>query len=63
MTRAPSTGAITYEELFRGGVAGVSESYVNQAALIGTFSYRERQLLEFYDQTLAALGEPPAPGG
>ena len=53
-------GRIIYEELFRAGVGGVVANHANLMALIGTFSYRERQLLEFYDQTLAALGETPA---
>ena len=37
------------------GMAGVMENYANLSTLIGTFSYRETQLLERYDEMLAAL--------
>ena len=49
-------GEVIYGELFRGGTSGIMEKYVNLSALIGTFSYRESQLLEQYDEMLAALG-------
>ena len=52
-------GGLIYGELFRGGVGGILENYTNLASIIRTFLYRERQLVEFYDRTLAALGEPP----
>ena len=62
-SQAQSVGPILYGELFRGGVAGVLENHANLAALIGTFSYREQQQLERYDEVLASLGETaPAAG-
>ena len=42
-----------------GGTSGIMERYVNLSALISTFSYRESQLLEQYDEMLAALGHAP----
>lgn len=59
-TQSKVTGEIIYRELFRGGIGAVLENYANLAVIIRTFSYREQQLLEFYDQTLVALGEQPA---
>ncbi len=55
-----TAGEILYEEMFRAGVGGVLENYANLATIISTFSYREKQLVEFYDQTLSTLGAPPA---
>ncbi len=54
--QATGVGQVIYGELFRGGVEGVLENYANLAALIGTFSYREKELLERYDEMLASLG-------
>ncbi len=57
-----SAGEILYEEMFRAGVGGVLENYANLATIISTFSYREKQLVEFYDQTLSTLGASPPAG-
>lgn len=64
--QARSVGAIIYGELLRRGLGGMVENLSNLASLIGTFAYREQQLLEYYDQTLGGLGvvaqAPPPPG-
>lgn len=57
--QAKVAGEIIYRELFHAGMSGVLDNYVNLATIINTFMFREKQLLEFYDQTLESLGEPP----
>ena len=50
-----SIAQILYSELYRGGPGAVVSNHRNLAAIIGTFRYRERQLLGVYDENLAAL--------
>lgn len=49
------TGEILYEELYRGGQQAVLQNPAGLATLIGTFVFRERELLERYDEILATL--------
>lgn len=51
--QALSIGEVIYAELYRNGVEGVTGNYRNLGNLIGSFLYRERQLLAVYDSTLA----------
>lgn len=52
--QADSISPLIYEELYRGGTSRILENYRNLASLIGSLAYRERELLELYDRTLAA---------
>lgn len=52
--QAQSIGEIIYAELYRSGVEGVTGNYRNLGNLIGSFLYRERQLIAVYDTTLGA---------
>lgn len=61
--QAAAIGEVIYGELFRNGMAGVLENFANLSALIATFSYRETQLLERYDEMLTSLGHRPSDGG
>lgn len=49
-----SVAQILYGEVYAGGTNAVVQNYQNLGGLISTFSYRERQLLDLYDRTLAA---------
>jgi hypothetical protein len=51
--QALSIGEVIYAELYRNGVEGVTGNYRNLSNLIGSFLYRERQLVAVYDSTLA----------
>lgn len=53
--QARSVGEIIYTEMFRGGLAAIADNYRNFASIIGTFAYREEQMLGIYDETLASL--------
>jgi hypothetical protein len=50
--QAQSVGEVIYGELYRTGVQGVTGNYRNLGNLIGSFLYRERQLIAVYDSTL-----------
>jgi hypothetical protein len=50
--QAQSIGEVIYAELYRNGVEGVTGNYRNLGNLIGSFLYRERQLIAVYDSTL-----------
>lgn len=54
-TQARLAGELIYTELFRGGTDAILENYINLATLIGTFRYREAQLIDLYATALAAL--------
>lgn len=43
-------GEIIYAELFRGGTAAIADNYKNFLSIIGTFAYREEQMLALYDE-------------
>ena len=49
--QARSVGEIIYGEYYRGGAEALLANPHGLASLIGTFAYRERQLLESYDRT------------
>ncbi|HEX2217662.1 MAG TPA: hypothetical protein VHG35_02585 [Gemmatimonadales bacterium] len=53
-----SFGEVLYSEIYRGGLTSVVENHRNLASIIGTFRYREGELLDLYDQTLSALPAP-----
>jgi hypothetical protein len=53
--QAQSIAPIIYEELYRGGTGAILANQRNLANLIGTFAYRERELLQMYDETLASF--------
>lgn len=57
--QARGIASIIYGELYRGGTDAILENYRNLASLIHSFAYRERELLELYDRTLAELGGEP----
>ena len=50
--QARTSGQIIYAELYRGGMTSMIDNYRNLAIIIHTFTYRERQLLERYDEVL-----------
>lgn len=58
--QARGVSSIIYGELYRGGTRAVVANYRNLASLIRSFAYRERELLDLYDRTLAELGAKPA---
>ncbi|HYO15351.1 MAG TPA: hypothetical protein VE685_19305 [Thermoanaerobaculia bacterium] len=47
---------IIYGELYRGGTSAILANHRNLGTLIRSLAYRERELLELYDATLATLG-------
>jgi hypothetical protein len=51
-----SIAPIIYGELYRGGTSAVLANHRNLGSLIRSLVYRERELLESYDETLATLG-------
>lgn len=53
--QARLAGELIYTELFRGGTDAILENHVNLASLIGTFRYREMELIDLYAAALAAL--------
>lgn len=53
--QARSVGEIIYAEMFRGGTAAIAENYRNFITIIGTFAYREKQMIELYDLILAEM--------
>jgi hypothetical protein len=53
--QSDSIGPLLYAEIYRGGTASVLANYLNLSALIRAFEYRERELLEVCDQTLAEV--------
>jgi type II secretory pathway pseudopilin PulG len=50
--QAQSIGEVIYGELYRTGTQGITGNYRNLSNLIGSFLYRERQLIALYDSTL-----------
>lgn len=50
-----SIGEVIYTEMFRGGARAIAENYRNLTGIIGTFIYRESEVLALYDETLADL--------
>jgi hypothetical protein len=61
--QAESVGRILYADLYAGGPGRIVANAANLASLIGAMSYRERELLEVYDETLPRLRERAARGG
>ena len=53
--QAEVAAGLVYQELYRGGLEGVTANHRNLGHLIGAFFYRERNLGTRYDSTLAAL--------
>jgi hypothetical protein len=53
--QAQKVGEIIYGELFRGGAQSVADNYRNLLSIIGTFIYREKQMLDHYDEAIASL--------
>jgi hypothetical protein len=51
-----SIAPILYGELYRGGTNAVLANHRNLGSLIRSLVYRERELLESYDETLGTLG-------
>jgi len=49
-------GEVIYSRLFDEGREGIQRNYRNLHGIIGTFYYRENQLLKVYDKALEALG-------
>ncbi len=54
-SQARLVGDIIYRTIFDRGMTGLLEEYRNLASIIATFAYRERQLIEMFDETLVAL--------
>ncbi len=54
-TQSLAVSQIIYSELYTRGHEGFLENYANLASIIGTFAYRERQLVELYDATLSDI--------
>lgn len=57
--QAEVVGQIIYQQLFSQGFDQMLRHYRNLNTIVGTFWYRECQLLETYDTALDALGRPP----
>ena len=53
--QADAVGSLIYGELYRGGAESIAANHRNLGHLIGTFVYRERQLITLYDSTLVAM--------
>lgn len=53
--QARSVGEIIYGEMFKGGTAAIAANYKNLASIIGTFAYREKQMLEVYDEMISTM--------
>jgi len=53
-------GDIIYRTIFDRGMTGLLEEYRNLASIIATFAYRERQMIEMFDETLGALAPDEA---
>ena len=53
--QARKVGEIIYGELFKGGAQGIVDNWRNLASIIGTFGYREKQMLTHYDEAIASL--------
>ena len=51
--QARSVGEIIYGAIFHGGAEGIAHNHRNLASIIGSFIYRERELLEIYDEALS----------
>lgn len=58
--QATNSGAIIYQEIYKAGIRSIFDNRHNLAALIRSLVYREQQLLDGYDQTLANLESAPA---
>lgn len=56
--QAQGIAPLIYEDLYRGGTGAILANYSNLASLVRTLAYRERELLELYDETLANTTEP-----
>jgi len=50
--QAERVGELLYRDLYEIGVFGIVEKYPSLASLIGSFLYRERQLLTAYEEAL-----------
>jgi len=53
--QARMAGELIYAALLDRGMPGLLAGYRNLAAIIGTFAYREAQLIERYEETLTVL--------
>src|SRR5687768_1486085 len=61
--QARIVGEIVYRELYAGGAESVLRNRRNLGGIIGTFWYREGQLVSTYDSVLAALGSSATTNG
>lgn len=59
--QAEQVGQIIYTRLFNDGYEAVLRNYANLATVVGTFWYRECQLIAAYDETSARLGPAALP--
>jgi type II secretory pathway pseudopilin PulG len=59
-TQARSVSEIIYAEIFKNGIQSVLSNYANLANTISTLLYRENELMEAYDSTIAALNSTVA---
>jgi len=50
-------GSVIYGGMFEKGSRGIVKNYENMAAIVGTFYWRERELLEAFDKTLDYLNK------
>lgn len=58
--QSDQVGGIIYGGLFSEGFGGMLRNHANLNGIIGSFWYRECQLLASYDAALAKLGAPPS---
>jgi hypothetical protein len=56
-------GEILFADLYEGGREAVLRNQRNLTGIIGTFWYRESQLIGTYDSVLAAFGSLPTTNG
>jgi hypothetical protein len=54
--QAVMVGEVLYRRLFDEGREGIQNNYRNLMGIIGTFYFREKQLIQVYDNALRALG-------
>jgi len=48
-----TVGGVIYKGMFEEGAMGIAQNYENLAGIIGTFYWREKELLATYDETLS----------
>lgn len=61
--QAQSIGEIIYGEIFRHGMESIIENPAHWASIVSTFVYREQEMVQHFDRTIAALEASRASDG